>query len=159
MVRSSSSLSSGSSMMPKVLKGFTSRRGQGLFYTITTPDNVEGGGAPETASQLGSAIIKPFDNVRGNNWNHEEQLDPLADLRVVGLDPSVTEAVLFELFYDIGQRHSIRVERDQITGRSLGSATVRYKNASDAAKAEKKLNGTTIKGRLLAIIRPSLPVP
>lgn len=70
-----------------------------------------------------------------------------ASLYVGELDPSVTEAMLFELFSTMGQVASIRVCRDAVSRRSLGYAYVNYNNAADGERALDELNYTLIKGR------------
>ncbi|CDS07492.1 hypothetical protein LRAMOSA01441 [Lichtheimia ramosa] len=72
---------------------------------------------------------------------------PSASLYVGELDPTVTEAMLFEAFNLVGPVASIRVCRDAVTRRSLGYAYVNYHNVVDGERALESLNYTLIKGR------------
>jgi len=77
---------------------------------------------------------------------------PSASLYVGELDPTVTEAMLFEIFNMVGPVASIRVCRDAVTRRSLGYAYVNYLNASDGERALEQLNYSLIKGRSCRIM-------
>ncbi|GAC93810.1 polyadenylate-binding protein [Pseudozyma hubeiensis SY62] len=68
-------------------------------------------------------------------------------LYVGELDPSVTEAMLFEIFNMIGPVASIRVCRDAVTRRSLGYAYVNFLNTNDGERAMEQLNYSLIRNR------------
>ncbi|KAF9945841.1 Protein phosphatase PP2A regulatory subunit B [Mortierella alpina] len=70
-----------------------------------------------------------------------------ASLYIGELDPSVNEALLFELFNTVGRVASIRVCRDAVTRRSLGYAYVNFHNVADGERALEALNYTLIKNR------------
>ncbi|ORY26010.1 polyadenylate binding protein [Rhizoclosmatium globosum] len=79
--------------------------------------------------------------------------NPQSSLYVGELDPSVTEAMLFDLFNMIGPVASIRVCRDAVTRRSLGYAYVNYHNVLEAGeRAMETLNYTVLKGRPIRIM-------
>lgn len=75
-----------------------------------------------------------------------------ASLYVGELDPTVTEAMLFEIFNMIGPVASIRVCRDAVTRRSLGYAYVNYLNTADGERALEQLNYSLIKNRACRIM-------
>jgi polyadenylate-binding protein len=77
---------------------------------------------------------------------------PSASLYVGELDPTVTEAMLFEIFNMVGPVASIRVCRDAVTRRSLGYAYVNYLNTNDGERALEQLNYSLIKGRACRIM-------
>ncbi|KAI5480890.1 hypothetical protein MNV49_006699 [Pseudohyphozyma bogoriensis] len=72
---------------------------------------------------------------------------PSTSLYVGELDPTVTEAMLYEIFSMVGPVASIRVCRDAVTRRSLGYAYVNYLNSSDGERALEQLNYSLIKNR------------
>ncbi|GEQ69583.1 hypothetical protein JCM33374_g3255 [Metschnikowia sp. JCM 33374] len=70
-----------------------------------------------------------------------------ASLYVGELNPSVNEALLFEIFSPLGQVSSIRICRDAVTKKSLGYGYVNYVQNDDGEKALEQLNYSLIDGR------------
>jgi polyadenylate-binding protein len=69
-----------------------------------------------------------------------------ASLYVGDLVPEVTEAILYEVFKQVGPVATIKVCRDAVTRRSLGYAYVNYHNVVDAERAIDFINYKEIKG-------------
>ena len=94
---------------------------------------------PTSDSDANNSVAAP------SNTPHNSHTS--ASLYVGELEPTVTEAMLFELFSTIGNVASIRVCRDAVTRRSLGYSYVNYNNTADGERALEELNYTLIKGR------------
>ncbi|CAK7896164.1 polyadenylate-binding protein, cytoplasmic and nuclear [[Candida] anglica] len=73
--------------------------------------------------------------------------DITASLYVGELNPTVNEALLFEIFSPIGQVSSIRVCRDAVSKKSLGYAYVNFHKTDDGERAIEELNYSLIEGR------------
>lgn len=64
-----------------------------------------------------------------------------SSLYVTGLHPDTDEMALFEKFSTVGPVDSIRMVREMITFRPLGSAYVNFQRSQDAERAFQTLNG------------------
>jgi polyadenylate-binding protein len=75
-----------------------------------------------------------------------------ASLYVGDIHPEATEAMLFDVFKEVGPVLSIRVCRDNITRRSLGYAYVNFQNPADAERALETLNYRTLRDRPIRLM-------
>ena len=67
-------------------------------------------------------------------------------LQVSGLHPEMSQDKLLMLFEPFGTVEHVHLMRDSVTGESKGTATVRYKNYTDAKNALEQLNGLELAG-------------
>ncbi len=72
-------------------------------------------------------------------------------LFVAGLDYSVTESDLTQLFSTYGNVESAKIIIDKITGKSKGFGFVDMSNNEDAQNCINNLNDTNFKNRKLAV--------
>eukprot|EP01025_Chloroclados_australasicus_P018909 TRINITY_DN2009_c0_g2_i1.p1 TRINITY_DN2009_c0_g2~~TRINITY_DN2009_c0_g2_i1.p1 ORF type:complete len:732 (-),score=59.93 TRINITY_DN2009_c0_g2_i1:813-2768(-) len=111
-------------------------------------------------AQTSSAVNLPVPEERPreeaiNQATKNSSMHQNSSLYVGDLDPSVTEAQLFELFSQAGPVHSIRLCRDAITRSSLGYAYINYNTTLDShapSRALSTLNYTSLNGKPLRIM-------
>uniref|UniRef100_A0A2M4BQB6 Putative mrna cleavage and polyadenylation factor i complex subunit rna15 n=1 Tax=Anopheles marajoara TaxID=58244 RepID=A0A2M4BQB6_9DIPT len=72
-------------------------------------------------------------------------------LGIFGMSPETTENTLMKLFSRYGQVKDIKLIYDGKTNVSRGYSFIYFKHASDARRAQRKLNGTMLDGRKVRV--------
>lgn len=113
-------------------------------------DNLNINGASPAAAE-GAAEAAAPESVSEQTEDVAEGEEAVAEssgsLYVGELNPTVNEALLFEIFSPVGQVSSIRVCRDAVTKKSLGYGYVNFLKHEDGEKAMDQLNYSLIDGR------------
>lgn len=107
--------------------------------------------APATNATAGTTPAATAAGAGSTFTNNSGAATP-ASLYVGELHPDVTEAMLFELFSQVGPVSSIRVCRDAITRRSLGYAYVNFHTVADCERALDTLNYAVVKGQPMRLM-------
>uniref|UniRef100_A0A8W7PNK7 RRM domain-containing protein n=1 Tax=Anopheles coluzzii TaxID=1518534 RepID=A0A8W7PNK7_ANOCL len=72
-------------------------------------------------------------------------------LGIFGMNPDTTEKTLMKLFSRYGHVKDIKLIYDGKTNVSRGYSFIYFKHASDARRAQRKLNGTMLEGRKVRV--------
>ncbi|KAF8091993.1 hypothetical protein N665_0428s0003 [Sinapis alba] len=107
--------------------------------------------AQQVQAQAPSSSSSPPPVADGTVASDGVNLGAMCSLYVGDLDFNVTDSQLYDYFTEVCQVVSVRVCRDTATNTSLGYGYVNYSNIDDAEKALKKLNYTSLNGKMIRI--------